>query len=85
MVCNEEEHPKSPFNGCLKAYNIGIDLGEQFRQNQGPKIRNRDMQPIGGQAGTAQQAALRALPMYNRRNAAWSHFCGSGMEPRARI
>ena len=74
MVCNEEEDTKSPFNGWLKAYNIAIELGEQFRQNQGPKTRNRDIQPTGGQAGSAQQAALHASPRYSHGNAAWATF-----------
>ena len=46
MVCNEEEDPKSPFNGWLKAYNIATDFGELIRQNQGPKTRNQDIQLI---------------------------------------
>ena len=45
MMWNEEEDPKSPFNGWLKAYNIAIDL-ELIRQNQGPKTRNQDLQMI---------------------------------------
>ena len=45
-----------------KLIKIVIDLGEWFRQNQGPKTKNWDMQPTGGQVGSAQQAALRAPP-----------------------
>jgi len=88
MVCDEEEDPKSQFNGWLKAYNIAIDLGEQFRQNQEPKTRNRNMQPTGRQAGSTQQAALRAMPRYSRENVAWAAFpwfwCGAARQDLTR-
>ena len=60
MVCNEEEDPKSPFNGWLKAYNIAIDFGEQIRQNQGPKTRNWNIQLTGEGRDSARQKAPRA-------------------------
>ena len=60
MVRNEEEDPKSPFNGWLKAYNIAIDLGEQFRQNQGPKTRYQDLQLTVDRRDSARQQAPRA-------------------------
>ena len=36
-VWNDEEDPKSRFNGWLKAYNIAINLEELIHQNQGLK------------------------------------------------
>ena len=37
-----------------KPTNVAIDFRGLFRQNQGPKIRNRDMQSTGGQGSSAQ-------------------------------
>ena len=37
MVCNEEEDPKSPFNGWLKAYKVAIDFREEILSDQGIK------------------------------------------------
>ena len=34
MVCNEEEDPKSPFNGWLKAYKTAIDFKEEILSDQ---------------------------------------------------
>ena len=68
MVCNEEEYPKSPFNGRLKAYNIAINFGRWFHQNQGPKSKNQQVHLIEGHPGSAQQAALCAPPKYCREN-----------------
>ena len=53
MVCNEEDL-KSPLNWWLKAYVMAIDLEELIRQNQGPKIRNRDIQLTEDQCDSAQ-------------------------------
>jgi len=60
MVCNEEEDPKSPFNGWLKAYNIAIDLGELISQNQGLKTRNRALTLTGDRRDSARPEAPRA-------------------------
>ena len=62
IVWNEEEDPKSPFNEWLKAYNIVIDLEELIRQNQGPKIRNREQKLTGARQDSVRLKAPRALP-----------------------
>ena len=64
---------------------MAIDFGGLFRQNQGPKTRNRNMQLTGGQAGNAHQVALHALPWYNRGNTAWAAFSRLCVESRAKI
>ena len=51
MVCNEEEDPKSPFNGWLKAYNLAIDFGELIRQNQGAQNQKPGNEADRGQTG----------------------------------
>ena len=65
-----------------------IDFEELIRQIQWPKIRNQNLQPTGGQAVNAQQAALRAPPRYSRGKAAWAAFsrlwCGAARQDLTR-
>ena len=74
MVCNEEEDPKSPFNGWLKAYNIAIDFEELIRQIQGLKARNRDLQLIGDRQDNAWQKAPHARLLKSHGNTAIAVF-----------
>ena len=59
MVYNEEEDPKSPFNGWLKAYKVAIDLRRWFCQTRGLKSEIQKVQLAGDRRDSAQQAALR--------------------------
>jgi len=59
MVCNEEEDPKLPFSGLLKAYNLAIEFGEMIRQNQGPKTRNWELHLTGDRRDSARPEAPR--------------------------
>ena len=68
--------------GDSKPTNIAIDFGELFRQNQGPKTKNQDIQLTAGRHDSVRQAAPRARPYYGHGNAAMSHFRGYVMEPR---
>ena len=69
-MCNEEEDPKSLFNGWLKAYNIAIDIGEQFRQkpwaqNQKPEhVADRGTNERRVAGGAAWAALLQTLPCF---------------------
>ena len=61
MVCNEEEDPKSPLNGWLKAYKVAIDFrgdsvrpGDQIRNPEDPADRGpKRLHAAGGAARAA--------------------------------
>ena len=74
MVCNEEEDPKSPFNGWLKAYQVAIDLREEILSAQGIKSTNQKIQLTGYRSDQTQQAGGREPAWQGRRNAARAAF-----------
>jgi len=59
---NEEEDPKSPFNGCLEAYQVAIDFREPILSVQSIISVNQQTDLTGDRRDSALPEARHAPP-----------------------